>query len=163
MARIRSVFLVIQVFENLYSHNSAFFSFYHLNEKCILVARSGEARIFDNDRIRFESLFRYDPKKYEDYWLLIDGKVKEDHLSKSSKAVVFASPQKLNYHEFIKQNGVILYMPTWSLKEVLKMATDEKLSEQMKSVVISWFQREQLLANSDNAVIHYSLSMCFVS
>jgi hypothetical protein len=55
----------------------------------------------------------------KDTWLLLDGNERLDMLSKRSRVVLFASPQKQNYHHFMKQtNAVCYYMPEWSMTEL---------------------------------------------
>ena len=57
--------------------------------------------------------------RLDDTWLLLDGwAAMVPYAEKSSKAVVFASPKKKNYHELIKSGGLRFFMPPWSLDEV---------------------------------------------
>jgi hypothetical protein len=52
-------------------------------------------------------------------WLLLDGSERLEMLSKHSRVILFASPQKLNYNHFMKRtNAVCYYMPEWSLSEL---------------------------------------------
>jgi hypothetical protein len=126
-----------------------FFALCALDVKCILVSQSSEARIFDQSTIIRELAFKYDPLKYGDYWLLVDGHARQDHLAKACRGVVFASPQRKNYHEFVKQNGTHLYMPTWNLDEVKQMVSDDEMDEEeLRSILKSWYHRQQSFIRS---------------
>ena len=55
-------------------------------------------------------------------WLLLVGRAYEKPFSdKKEFGIVFASPKKKNYHEFIKDDGGILYMPPWEWEEIESM------------------------------------------
>ena len=80
-----------------------------------------------------KSMFVYDPKadeivfremsdhfwRQDDCWLLIDGEANAVPFSeKRSRGIVFASPKKKNYHEFVKESGKTFYMPPWEKYEI---------------------------------------------
>jgi hypothetical protein len=125
----------------------SFFAFYvflalrSIDEKVVLVHQSGSAYIFDGQEVKFERDYRGAEWANEDCWLLLDGRAKERFISKRKRGVVFASPRKSNYYEFIKQNGSVLYMSPWPWDEVEDLVTQEKLLPLMQNIAASWYRR----------------------
>jgi hypothetical protein len=69
----------------------------------------------------------------QDVWLLIDGKVSDVYLLKMRKAVVFSSPQKSNYHKFLKATSAMkLVLPPWTRDEVVSLFSEEHKSSTTK-------------------------------
>ncbi|KAJ3398332.1 hypothetical protein HDV05_002605, partial [Chytridiales sp. JEL 0842] len=99
----------------------AFFMFFVLvrkKEPVMLVSVGGSAFYFDGDTIEFMET-PTNVWRLKSTWLLMDGWAPVSPFTdKQSRAIVFASPKQKNYHEFIKNNGIILYMPAWSIAEV---------------------------------------------
>jgi hypothetical protein len=75
----------------------------------------------------------------------LDGHAPDRYLSKSRRGIVFASPQKSNYHEFIKQNGSVLYMPPWLWDEVAAFVGDSAMEVNIQSLFASWQKRHNQL------------------
>lgn len=57
--------------------------------------------------------------KCQDVLLLIDGSFKDPFLSKRKNCILFCSPDRSNYHKWIKMGeGRVFVMPPWSLQEL---------------------------------------------
>ncbi|KAJ3413185.1 Vacuolar protein sorting-associated protein 53 [Chytridiales sp. JEL 0842] len=90
----------------------------------------------------------------DDCWLLMDGKAEQKPFAaKTQKAVVFSSPKQSNYHEFVKMDGLTLFMPSWNQDEVEKLVSSFSATE--TSRLAASFRREQLdeYADLDNSSV----------
>jgi hypothetical protein len=88
----------------------SFFAFYVFlalllsGEKVVLVHQSGSALCFNgSEEVRFEKEYHGYDWTDEHTWLLLDGHAPDRYLSKSRRGIVFASPQKSNYHELLSK------------------------------------------------------------
>jgi hypothetical protein len=87
--------------------------------KVIRYMMSGDWIEFDGKNFRVGHGWDNSRWRDEDTWLLLDGQEHISMLGKKCRVVLFASPQKDNYHSFIKQkSAVCFYMPEWTKKEV---------------------------------------------
>jgi hypothetical protein len=89
--------------------------------KVIRYTMSGDWIEFDGKN--FDVGHSWDNSRWrdEETWLLLDSQEQVPMLGKKCRVVLFASPQKHNYHSFIKQkSAVCFYMPEWTKKEVRK-------------------------------------------
>ena len=93
--------------------------------KVVHVSQGGRVLFYNpkNDEFVVSTIEKVSDWREDQCWLLIDGRAHEiPFKDKRTRGIVFASPKKKNYHEFVKQNGRMLYMPPWSLSEVKKFA-----------------------------------------
>jgi hypothetical protein len=93
-------------------------------KKAIRFTLSGDWIEFDGEKFRSGHGWSSSNWRNEETWLLLDGNEKVEMLSKRSRVILFASPQKQNYHNFVKKrDAVIYYMPEWSLREIEQLVT----------------------------------------
>jgi hypothetical protein len=97
------------------------------NEPVIRVSQGGAAIYFDPDaaednKFRFEPSFNTANTEWlsSKWWLLLDGRgVQIPFVDKKRRTILFASPRKENYNEFIKNRGISLFLPPWDDQEVI--------------------------------------------
>ena len=63
------------------------------------------------------------------------------YVEKSSKAVVFASPKKENYHELVKSGGMRFFMPPWSFDEVTAFCANLLPLERL-DILVPWTEKK---------------------
>jgi hypothetical protein len=87
--------------------------------KAIRFTLSGDWIEFDGVNFRNGHGWSNSNWRDENTWLLLDGNERVEMLSKQSRVVLFASPHKNNYHNFMKKRNVVrFYLPEWSLTEM---------------------------------------------
>jgi hypothetical protein len=87
--------------------------------KVIRFTISGDWIEFDGEQFRNGHGWSSSNWRDDETWLLLDGNEHLQMLNKRSRVVLFASPQKRNYHHFMKnRNAVAFYMPEWDLTEI---------------------------------------------
>lgn len=119
-----------------------FLALYRLGEKVVLVNQNGTAFVFDGNILKFEPTYQGIEWMQDVYWLLLDGLAISRYLGKRKRGIVFASPKKSNFHEFIKQNGSLLYMPPWPWNEVEKFVLSDKIQDNMARLASAWELRK---------------------
>ena len=114
-------------------------------ENVIKFSIGGSALVFNREsgKIRFYcngSDVKRESWAHENVWLLIDGHASSNpYGDKRNRAIVFASPKRSNYHEFIKDRGVMMYMPPWEWNEIESLI--EVLPEdETREFVNAWSQ-----------------------
>ena len=113
--------------------------------KVVHVAQAGRALVHEPGEgpadgvIQYMRLEEADMWREKDCWLLLDGRAREiPFLEKKTRGIVFASPKKENYHEFVKQGGRMLIMPPWSWEEVKNFAKKKANTESDKFFIPEW-------------------------
>jgi hypothetical protein len=92
--------------------------------KAIRFTISGDWIEFDGEQFRNGHGWSTSNWRDEETWLLLDGNEHLGMLNKKSRVVLFASPQKRNYHHFMKnRNAVAYYLPEWALAEIEDLVT----------------------------------------
>jgi hypothetical protein len=135
----------------------SFFAFYvflalfEMQQKVVLVSQSGSALVvYGGKKPKFEPEYRGAEWMDPDTWLLLDGRAEDRFLSKRQRGIVFASPKKSNYHEFIKQNGSLLFMPPWKWSEVEQFVRNEGIRGNLEQLLVSWHRRSCGLAEFED-------------
>ncbi|KAJ3412489.1 hypothetical protein HDV05_000692 [Chytridiales sp. JEL 0842] len=108
-----------------------FFVLVRMNENVVRTSLSGFTLRYSKDDQRV--VYEMEPSAdwlRSDCWLLMDGQAELKPFSaKTHRAVVFSSPKQSNYHEFLKMDGLVLFMPAWTLDEVLALVNSFSESE----------------------------------
>lgn len=85
---------------------------------------SGEWLFFDGNSVKAGN-HDIEAWKAEDVLVLIDGKLKSNHLQKRNNIILFCSPQPHNYIKLIKTfSGATFVMPCWDLKEITQFLNE---------------------------------------
>ncbi|KAJ3398575.1 hypothetical protein HDV05_002419, partial [Chytridiales sp. JEL 0842] len=108
-----------------------FFVLVRMNENVVRTSLSGFTLRYSKDDQRV--VYEMEPSAdwlRSDCWLLMDGQAEPKPFSaKTRRTVVFSSPKQSNYHEFVKMDGLVLFMPSWTLDEVLALVNSFSESE----------------------------------
>jgi hypothetical protein len=92
-----------------------------MKQSVVHISNGGCMLVYDTPNDKLEVFTEIDVGKVLSgtYWVLIDGSAPVRPFADiKARAVVFASPNQRNYHEFAKDNGAIFYMSAWSAAEV---------------------------------------------